>query len=394
MTSLNYAWLPEHQLHVAATLAHADEVIGQITEILFEYQTSPDGIFKLKEVPIGSCIQTVVDSVAPIPKKVPLLVADALVVLRNAIEHTLFAEIQHRDGTLDVKGARAVEMPAMQSYETFQDWVKSRAKNGSPSLQRGSELLKRIDCLQPYHRTIKPEEHPMALLALHTNHAKHRAPALTAVRLAAVQREDRSPPSLSDVERRPEVPMQVGDVIAVTPIGQRIPVALYPTIGINRPGTNSWPVLIMELEYVAEWVRTQAIPRLITGADPTAVVLPARYVISVSQRDERATLVEGTKRSAAKLYGERLKAATGRNDMVEIICQMEDAPSEEKIATWLESLSDQEMLARMRQLQAIAPHDPKTLLSNYAVLEAMRDDARRFAGPHDDEQYDPQAVVD
>lgn len=46
------------------------------------------------------------------------------------------------------------------------------------------------------------------------------------------------------------------------------------------------------------------------------------------------------------------------------------------------------MLARMRQLKVTHTYEPEIVLSNFAVLEAMRDDARRFAGldvPADDQ---------
>ena len=112
--------------------------------------------------------QTVVVSMSPMPRKVVLLVADALVVLRNAIEHTLFAEVEYRDGALDEKSAKVIEMPAAQTYDAFGAWVKGRARNGPPSMQRGSELIKRVERLQPFHRTGSPHDHPMALLTLHT----------------------------------------------------------------------------------------------------------------------------------------------------------------------------------------------------------------------------------
>ena len=199
MTPSTYGWLPDHHLNVAATLAHADEVVAELANILFDFQTQPEGIIRLAEVPAVTYSETVVTGLAPIPKKVPLLVADALVALRNAIEHTLFAEIEHRDGVLGEKAAKLVEMPAKASYVDFAGWVKSRSKNGPPSLQQGSELLKRIETLQPYHRTKDPQNHPLALLALHTNYTKHRAPALTAVGLGAIHREDRTPPSPADI---------------------------------------------------------------------------------------------------------------------------------------------------------------------------------------------------
>ncbi|WP_324701297.1 hypothetical protein [Micrococcus sp. HOU01] len=375
-----YAWLPDHQLHVAPTLAHADEVIAAIADILFEYQSQPAGIIQLSEVPLVTHSQTVVVGVSPIPRKVPLLVADALVALRNAIEHALFAEIEYRDGPLDEKAAKTVEMPAAQTYQAFEEWVKGRVRNGPPSLQRGSDLLQRIENLQPFHRYKGPQDHPMALLALHTNHSKHRAPAITAVRLAAIHREDRTPPSLADVERRPEVPLQVGEVIAETPRGQQIPVALFLTVGINRPGTTRWPVLMTELADLATWVRTQAVRRLITGTEPPTPALPARYDISVGRADDRAALTTGTTSSAAELYKDRLAARTVRRDMGETISQMENAPTVEELDAWFESLSDQDVLARMRQLRMTSTYDPEVMQDNLVVLEQMRDDARRFVG--------------
>src|SRR5690606_23354978 len=104
---------------------------------------------------------------------------------------------------------------------------------------------------------------------------------------------------MADIERRPEVPLQVGEVIAENPRGQHIPVALFPTIGINRPGTERWPVLMKELGELATWVRTQAVPRLITGIEPPSPVLPARYEISVGHEDERGALSRGSSTSAA-----------------------------------------------------------------------------------------------
>lgn len=373
-----YQWLPNRHLGVAATLAHADELIAQAAEILFSYQTHPDGILQLEEVAGPTHSQTVVTGITSMPRKVPLLVADALVALRNSIEHTLFAEIEFLDGELDEKAARAVEMPASYTYDAFHRWVKTRAKNGSPSLQRGSEVLRRIEGLQPFQRTKDPQNHPLALLVLHTNHSKHRAPAVTAVSLAALYREDRALLSLADVERRPEGPLQIGDVIAETPRGTQVPVTLFPTVGINRPGTDRWPALMKELEGLATWVRTQAVPRLVTGTEPPLPSLPARYEIGVGHDDERSALTTGATASAVQLHTDRLSAEVVRRDMVETIAQMDSAPSREQIAAWLQSLSVQELLTRMRELTPTQTYEPVIVFRNLEVLEAMRDDARRF----------------
>jgi len=145
-----FHWLPERHLGVAATLSHADELIGQVSDLLFDYQTQSDGVIGLVEVPSGSFSQTVVDRLAPIPRKVPLLVADALVALRAALEHALFAEVEFLEGSpLDGKAARLVEMPASDTYEKFVEWVRGRVKKGPSSLRADSELVRRIDRLQP-----------------------------------------------------------------------------------------------------------------------------------------------------------------------------------------------------------------------------------------------------
>lgn len=102
--------------------------------------------------------------------------------------------------------------------------------------------------LQPFYRRNEPRAYPLARLVLHTNHAKHRTSKITAVRLAAMYEDDQMPRSVSDHAPRPEEPLRVGDVFAETPTGTRVPVALFPTVGINWPGTDRWPVLMQELE--------------------------------------------------------------------------------------------------------------------------------------------------
>lgn len=379
-----YDWLPDRHLGVVATLAHADEVIAHVATLLFEYQQQPKGIVRLHEVVVGNYSETVVAEVAPVPAKVALLVSDALVSLRNALEHTIFAEVQHLDGLLDSQKAQLVEMPATQTYEKFRLWAKRRAKLGSWALGRGGEMLRRIEALQPHQRTQAPAEHPMALLASHTNTYKHRAPAIAAVRIAAIHREDSSPPSINDVQRLPEVPVCVGDVLARTPRGVQIPVALFPTVGIGRPGTDRWPVLMNELEYLSAWVRTQAVPRLITGLEPEKPSLPSHYDISRGHVNDRAAISVGSVTSAARRYQVRLGAASARIDLVEIIAQMENAPSRQQISGWLSSLDDEHVVARLGSIVPQPDYHPAHVLSNLAVLERMRDEARKFTPGTDD----------
>lgn len=379
MTDSTCDWLPERHLGVAATLSHADELIGQVADLLFNYQTQDDGVIGLREVPAGAFSQTVVERVAPIPRKVPLLVADAMVALRAALEHALFAEVEFLDGApLDEKAAKLVEMPASDTYEKFEEWKKKRARNGPPSLRGGSKLVRRIDGLQPFHRRNKPQAHPLARLVLHTNHAKHRTPSITAVRLAAMYQDKQMPRSVRDLAPRPEEPLRVGDVIAETPLGARVPVTLFPTVGINRPGTDRWPVLMQELDEIAHWVRTQAVPRLITGAEPPKPELPARYEIGVGHEDERRAISAGSTRSAGERHKQRLSAASVRADLASLIGQLDGSPGGQQIGTWLAQLNDEEVLDRISRLQPTHTYDPDTVLRNFSVPQGLRDEAVSF----------------
>ena len=112
MTDSTHHWLPERHLGVAATLSHADELIGQVGDLLFDYQTQAHGVYGLCEVPAGLFSRTVVERVAPIPRKVPLLAADALVALRADLEQVLFAEVEFLEGApLDRKAAKLLHRP-------------------------------------------------------------------------------------------------------------------------------------------------------------------------------------------------------------------------------------------------------------------------------------------
>ncbi|GGL51527.1 hypothetical protein [Planomonospora parontospora] len=380
MKDVMHHWLPDRHLGVAATLSHSDELIGQVADLLFDYQTQPGGVFGLAEVPAGPFSRSVVERVAPIPRKIPLLVADALVALRAALEHALFAEVEFLDGSpLDAKAARLVEMPASGTYATFEEWKKKRAKNGPPSLRAGSELVRRIDGLQPFHRQSDPHMHPLARLVLHTNHAKHRTPAITAVRIAAMYQDDQRPRSIRDLPPRPEEPLRVGDVIAQTPMGTRVPMTLFPTVGINRPGTDRWPVLMQELEEISHWVRTQAVPRLVTGMEPPEPALPTRYEIAVGHEDERQAMAAGSTMSAAERHTQRLRAASARDGLVDTIGQMDGSPSARQITAWLAQLTDEEVLDRIARLKENHTYDPDVMVRNFEILKGLREEALEFA---------------
>ena len=334
-----------------ATLAHADDLIAQIGELLFVCQAESDGLFEVREESDGTVNRATVASLTPIPRKVPLLVADALVALRGALEHTLFAEIEHRDGQLSESLAKRVEIPAKLTYNAFDEWRAGRDRNGPPSLSANGDLMRTIGSLQPFRRSQTPADHPLARLTAYTNHAKHRTPAVAAVMLPAVYREDRLPKSFADLPRREERPLQVGEVVFESRVGEVVPLALHATVGLNRPGTDRWPVLMHELRDLVDWVREQAVPRLITGGDPPADALPASFDTSVGHDDERRAIAEGSHTTAYERQLTRLMAVTARRDLVDFVGMNPQAPSPELIGDWVAQLTDEEVVERVQRLQ-------------------------------------------
>lgn len=372
------SWLPDRHLPVAATLAHADELLARLTDVLYDYSTQAEGTIALREVPHGQVSRTTITAVAPLPRAIPLYTADVLTTLRAAVEHCLYAEVEeaHR-GPLTPVEARSIEMPAADTAENFDRWVAGRKRRAPKPLQLGSPLLARMRLLQPYQRPKSPQEHPMALLAGHSNLAKHRMPAVAALRLAAIRPDNGRIDPRVRIPDPVEGPVKVGDVLAETPLGAFVPVSLYPTVGLNRPGTEQWPVLVKELEYLASWVRTQAIPLLVIGTadvDP----LPARYDTTIGHEDERGAIGEGTEVAAGVRYTRRLSAAVARLNLHEVIDAHPDKPNPEPFDRWLASLDDVAVLERVASL---APgHTLAHALRNKDVLDNMLAEARAFDG--------------
>lgn len=373
-------WLPEHHLGVAATLAHVDETIEAVGDLLFTYQVRSGDVVRLRETVDGPLRHLVVDSVAPIPLKVPLLAADAFNGLRAAIEHTIFVEAELAEGSdLDERAAKRVEMPAAYTYEAFEQWTNSRGRNSPAALRRGAELHRRIGGLQPLHRHTDPAAHPLARLVAYSNQAKHRTPAVTAVQVPIVNREDTPPRHPRDIPRRPQSPIRPSEVIFSAPADRIVPVSIFPTVGINFPGTDRWPVLMKELGEIADWVRTQAVPRLITGTDSPSPAIPAWHDISHGNPDAFAAVASGTLVAAYDRNKERMGAAFARKDVAGTIAAIDGAPPLSEVVAWLESLSDSDLLVRMRQIVPSFDHDPDDVRHNWHVLHGMSADAAAFS---------------
>ncbi|WP_219816417.1 hypothetical protein [Arthrobacter sp. 4R501] len=135
---------------------------------------------------------------------------------------------------------------------------------------------------------------------------------------------------------------------------------------------------MQELEEISRWVRTQAVPRLITGREPPEPALRTRYGIGVGHEDERRAMSAGSTTSAGERYKQRLSAASMRIDLVDTIGQLDGSPSATQIAAWLAELTDEEVLNRMSRLQVTYTYDPDVVLNNFEVLKGLRDEALNF----------------
>jgi len=346
-----------------------------VADLVLDY-SRPGDILELEEIVEGAVSHTRVVAVKPVPRAVALYAADAMTTLRAAIEHTLYAEAQHLLGkTLTKDQARTLDMPAHVTPEAFDKWVQERPRRGAPpSVHRGTPLVARIQLLQPYQLRTSPEEHPLRLLAAHTNTAKHRSPAVTATRIGLVLPDDdrgvHVPPPTGE-------PVRPADVLATARRDVQTGLSIYPAVGIQRPNTGTWPVLLKELERLAEWTRKIAIPTLITGSsevDP----LPATFDISTGHLDERTAIEAGSYVSATDKTAKALAVALARDELPEVLATHPDRPPRELFVQWLAGLDDDDVLARFDRLKFAVT--PAQMLANVAAVDEYIAEARAANG--------------
>lgn len=328
------------------TLAHIDSLIWQVGESLFGY-VSPPGPLEFTNVLEGDRAHVTVKAIAPLPEAVSRWTADALVQMRAAIEHTVYAEVEQELGQeLNDSQARSVEMPSCTDHARFEQWLRGRGRPELPSLRRGTPLVDRIERLQPYHRR-DVDEHPLRILAEHTNRVKHRTPALASTRIGTVMPDDVHPDLEVYVIDRP---LQPGDVLASAPAELRVPLSIWPTVSLQRPHTGTWHGLMHELRDLEEWVRNVAIPILAVGTREFEQ-LPPQLDITRGHADLRAALHAAGTVPAAKRAERRLVASLGRDGLVDTLASHPRGVAKQAIRAWVRSLDDDGVLDRLERLQ-------------------------------------------
>ncbi|MFI5799782.1 hypothetical protein [Streptomyces sp. NPDC051677] len=371
------SWLPDHQLHVVETLAHVDHTIERLLRLTHDY--TEHGTITFAEVSKDNRVDVVVQEVAPLPQAIPRLVADALTQLRAALEHTLYAEVEAALGrSLTEEEAKGVEMPATCDAAALAQWFGNRRRRQLGPLHAGTPLAQRIERLQPFQRRT-PDEHPLRLLAVYTNVAKHRAPAVAATRLGAVHPDDPHSdltvalPLKYGPQPGDGLPLREGDVLASAPRGARIPFSVWPTVSLQRPHTGVWAIAANELEILEEWVRTVAIPILVTGRHDVSP-LPPHLDIAVGHRDIRDALAKAGRTPAVVRSRDRIAAITGRAGLVEFLAFFPERPEAETVRAWLDSLDDTQVVEHVLHLRAVSGR-PRELIEAGSELVS---EARRY----------------
>lgn len=348
VVSSDLSWLPDQQIPVVSTLAHADDLIGRVGELVLAH-TRDGGAIELHDVHEAGLVHVRVAGVRPLARAIALYTADALTTLRAAVEHALFAEVETATKRpLTETEQRSVEMPAHETAAAFDKWVRDRKKNAPPPLQAGSKLLDRVRTLQPYRRQ-DPAEHPLRVLAAHTNLAKHRMPAVTATQVSRVHSWDPAPGLV--IPPPTAEPVQVGQALASIPRGHVVPLDIWPSIAIHRPHTGEWKLLVDELDYISDWVRRVAIPVLVTGGHDAVDPPPAAFATDLGHLDERAAIAAGTRTSARERGRREIAVEMARQSLPEILAMHPTKPDQSMLEAWARRLDDEQLLERLGQLE-------------------------------------------
>lgn len=363
-----FSWLPAHQLHVALTLAHVDALLARTGELLHDYLKL--GPLQLENVPDGDLAHIRVVAVAPLPAAVARYAADALTQLRAALEHTVFAEVEHQLGrSLAEDEGRRLAMPAVTSSAAFAAWLAGRRRPLLPPLREGGELAERIHSLQPFH-VQDVDGHPLRVLVEHTNRAKHRTPAVAATRLGAVYANHWTVEQQLAATRTQgsDDRLEPGQILYSGPRYQREELSIWPKVSIQRPHTGTWHVVMNELGALAEWVRLIAVPRLVTGTDDVEA-LPPQLDITMGHVDVHAALTLAGAVPAHERESRRIQAATAREGLLELAAAELQPAAAAALTMWLRVAADDQVLQMQDRLAEPAQRGDRTGV--YAVLRDL-----------------------
>jgi hypothetical protein len=134
-----------------------------------------------------------------------------------------------------------------------------------------------------------------------------------------------------------------------------------------------WAIAANELEILEEWVRTVAIPVLVTGRHDVSP-LPPHLDITVGHQDIRDALAKAGRTPAVVRSRDRIAAITGRAGLVEFLAFFPERPEAETVRAWLDSLDDTQVVEHVLHLRAVSGR-PRELIE---VGSELVSEARRY----------------
>jgi hypothetical protein len=291
-------WLPEPLEPVVARLARVDDCFGEMADISGRW--SIDALELKQLLRKDGRYRTVVNAVKPIPPVISMLFSEAINHLRAVLDNTVWHLVTEQMGALDGRAARAVAMPIYDEPKKFSDWAKD-IRNRVPELGRESSAThQRVKSLQPFADDARVSSlspllailmgveaehvHPLLLLQAYSNLDKHRAIPLMVGRMIATTVGVPFP----EQDRRFRE-MEVGTVVAPDGTwGTAVPIESQAAVMVERP--EPWVAAVSpatETKLLRDWVRHQALPRLLTGSSDVVTPLPVTVELGDDGRSLR-----------------------------------------------------------------------------------------------------------
>ena len=335
------AWVPDRQLDNVASLGFVNHLLGEVHDTYFAYVDGlGDGPIKMMRTSDKEREFVTVKAIVPVPTLLRGRVAKAIEELRAVLEHVLMSEVEAALGrSMTSKEQLAVEMPHRDSHAKLVAWSADKRRSTLSPIHAEGDLFDRLDALQPYNRAARPELHPLSLIAEFSNETKHRRPLRIAVLPGHIHAEG------ADTQFEPGVqlasPLQPGDVLGSVPLGVKALISVFPSVCIWLPETGEWRNLISTLRDLEAWVRTVAVPTLITGSHRNLPTINAGIDVIGGYDDLRVAIAGAAPVSATETGAERIMLETMKRDLPYLLAALPGRPGPDVIWAFVESLDDE-----------------------------------------------------
>lgn len=273
---------------------------------------------------------------------------------------------------LEVAEAQAIEMPVKVDRHGLSEWHRHKRRRTLPSLHADGKIGIRIGQLQP-SEAAHPQVHPLKLLAEHTNMAKHRMPAVAAVRVGMINSDFGVSGLELNTRHEDERPVQVGDVLASVPRGVVVPLDVWPKVAIRRPHLGMWEVVVKELGSIETWVREEALPMIIVGSKNVPPIRPQLNITRGYARYADASVAAGEVPASARNQM-RFAGQSARNDLPDVFMQALPYMGNDRIEDFVSKLSDQDAIEIVNRTYRVRANRGEGSMVEYLRRRISNDD--------------------